>query len=164
MGEHGGTHLDSPFHFNADGWTVDKIPADNLIDVPAALIDVSKAVNDLERPHDFVLDVKHIIKHESESNRIIPFGGVLLIYTGWSKFWPNKVKYLGWDNSTNTDGVLNFPGMYQKKSTITFFYKCFLGISENVARWLVNERQIIGIGLDTASIDPGNSKVLLFHI
>lgn len=110
MGAHGGTHLDAPFHFNADGWTVDQIPASYLIDVPATLIDVSKAVNDLERPHEFILDVEHIIQHETESNRIIPFGGVLLIYTGWSKFWPNKEKYLGWDNYSNVEGILNFPG------------------------------------------------------
>lgn len=110
MAEHGGTHLDAPFHFNSDGWTVDQIPASNLVDVPAALIDVSKAVNGLKRPGEFVLDVKHIIEHETKSNSIIPFGGVLLIYTGWSKFWPNKVEYLGWDNSTNVKGILNFPG------------------------------------------------------
>lgn len=110
MGEHGGTHLDAPYHFNPHGWTVDKIPASSLIDVPAFLIDVSKAVNDLARPSNFRLEVNDIIQHEIESNRIIPFGGVLLIYTGWSKHWPNKVKYLGWENSTTAEGILNFPG------------------------------------------------------
>lgn len=108
--EHGGTHLDSPFHFNPAGWTVDKIPASSLIDVPAFLIDVSKAVNELATPSDFRLEVSHIIQHEIESNRIIPFGGVLLIHTGWSKFWPNKEKYLGWNNATNPEGDLSFPG------------------------------------------------------
>lgn len=111
MNEHGGTHLDAPFHFNPTGWTVDKIPASSLIDVPAFLIDVSKAVNESIRPSEFRLEVKHIIENEIESNRIIPFGGVLLVYTGWSKFWPNKVNYLGWDNSTTAGGTFNFPGL-----------------------------------------------------
>lgn len=110
MSEHGGTHLDAPFHFNSDGWTVDKIPSRNLIDVPAALIDVSKAVNQLPRPSEFLLEVSHIIQHEIETNSIIPFGGVLLIYTGWSKFWPNKMKYLGSYNTSYGEETLNFPG------------------------------------------------------
>ncbi|KAJ6648477.1 hypothetical protein Bhyg_03707, partial [Pseudolycoriella hygida] len=139
--EHGGTHIDAPFHFNPAGWTLDKIPDSNLINVPAFLVDVSKAVNDSERPSEFQVEIKHIIQQEIESNRILPFGGVLLIYTGWSKYWPNKEKYLGWDNSTSTEPVLNFPG-----------------ISESLAKWLIYERHIVGVGIDTASIDPGNTK------
>ncbi|KAJ6648217.1 Kynurenine formamidase [Pseudolycoriella hygida] len=146
MAEHGGTHLDAPFHFNDKGWTVDQIPQDSLIDVPTTLIDVSSAVKQSRRPSDFTLDVHHVIQHEIESNQVIPFGGVLLIYTGWSKYWPDKIKYLGWDNSTDVKGTLNFPG-----------------ISANLANWLVNKRHITGIGLDTASIDPGNSKSFPAH-
>ena len=116
MAEHGGTHLDAPFHFNAAGWTVDQIPQDRLIDVPATLIDVSKEVNDLAKPSEFLLEVKHIIEHET-AFKPVPNGGVVLVYTGWSKFWPDKVKYLGWDNSTDVNGVLNSPG----SSEMNFF-------------------------------------------
>ncbi len=118
MADHGGTHLDAPFHFNPNGWTVDKIPENCLIDVPAFLIDVSKAVKESIRPCDFRLEVNDIIKSEIESNRIIPFGGVLLIYTGWSNYWPNKVKYLGWDNSSTAEGILNFPGLFVLRNEV----------------------------------------------
>jgi kynurenine formamidase len=37
--EHGGTHLDAPIHFAADGRTADQIPVRQLI-APAAVIDV----------------------------------------------------------------------------------------------------------------------------
>lgn len=138
MGEHGGTHLgkvkltlteqeqfikssfrlDSPFHFNVNGWTVDQIPPNKLIDVPAVLIDVEKSVNELERPYEFMLNVDHIVAYE-KSHGIIPLGSVVLIHTGWSKYWPNKVKYLGWDNSTS-EGILNFPG------EIFYHFHCLL--------------------------------------
>ncbi|HZX43502.1 MAG TPA: cyclase family protein, partial [Myxococcaceae bacterium] len=38
--EHGGTHLDAPFHFARDGKTVDQIPVRQLI-APAVVLDVS---------------------------------------------------------------------------------------------------------------------------
>lgn len=106
MGEHGGTHLDAPIHFNVNGWTVDQIPLTNLIDVPAVLIDVEDEVNAMELSHDFVFDVNHIENFE-KSHGIIPSGSAVLVHTGWSKYWPNKVNYLGWNNYTET---LNFPG------------------------------------------------------
>lgn len=102
-------HLDAPFHFNINGWTVDQIPPNYLIDVPAVLIDVEKYANELQKPQDFVLKVQHIVEYE-KSHGIIALGSVVLIHTGWSKFWPNKIKYLGWDNSTAEEGILNFPG------------------------------------------------------
>lgn len=165
MGEHGGTHVDAPFHFNANGWTVDQIPPTNLIDVPAVIIDVSKSVNELERPHEFVLEVNHIETHE-KSHETIPIGSVILINFGWSKFWPNKIKYLGWDNSTENGYTLNFPGdffivfsTFMNKLTLDNSSLFDTGISEDAATFLAKERKIIGIGLDTASVDPGFSKV-----
>lgn len=110
MGEHGGTHLDAPIHFNVNGWTVDRIPLANLIDVPAVLIDVENDVNGLVKPNEFVFAVNHIETYE-KSHGTIPSGAVILVHTGWSQFWPNKIKYLGWDNSTENGETLNFPGI-----------------------------------------------------
>ncbi|KAJ6635474.1 Isatin hydrolase [Pseudolycoriella hygida] len=143
MGEHGGTHLDAPVHFNANGWTVDQIPLANLVDVPAVVIDVENYVNELEEPQGFAFEVAHVEAYE-KSHGIIPLGSVVLVHTGWSKFWPNKVEYLGWDNITET---LNFPGL-----------------SENATKMLVEERQIIGIGLDTSSVDLGSTKTFPVHV
>lgn len=109
MGEHGGTHLDAPIHFNVNGWTVDQIPLEHLVDVPAVVIDVESDVNALEKPHEFVFDVNHIEAYE-KSHGQVSNGTVILIHTGWSKFWPNKMKYLGWDNSTENGPTLNYPG------------------------------------------------------
>lgn len=109
MGEHGGTHIDAPFHFDRNGWTVEKIPPSRLIDVSAVLIDVETVVNALERPDTFVLEVKHVLDHEANRGIISP-GTVVLIHTGWSRFWSDKMKYLGWDNSTEPESTLNFPG------------------------------------------------------
>ena len=109
MGEHGGTHLDAPYHFYKEGWTVDQIPPDRLINVPAIVIDVESEVEKLENPGDFKLTVEHLVKVETPSNTI-PFGGVVLVHTGWSKFWPDRNKYLGIQNGTGGDLVLRFPG------------------------------------------------------
>lgn len=144
MAEHGGTHLDAPIHFNRNGWTLDQIPPSHLIDVPATVVDVSKHVfaETNESPEQFLLEVEHLIEHESLHGQI-PFGGVVLLHTGWGRFWPNKIKYLGYDNTTTGIApVLRFPGC-----------------SEAAARWLSNERSIVGFGIDTPSVDPGESKV-----
>ncbi|ODN00638.1 Kynurenine formamidase [Orchesella cincta] len=37
MGEHGGTHVDAPYHFNPLGWKLSEIPVERLTDVPAAV-------------------------------------------------------------------------------------------------------------------------------
>lgn len=161
MGEHGGTHLDAPLHFNVHGWTLDQIPPMNLIDVPAVLIDVEENVNELERSHEFVLDVKHIVTYEA-AHGIIPSGSVVLIHFGWGKFWPNKIKYLGWENSTAKEETLNFPGNFVTSAYTLLLIIIFgfgTGLSADAAELLAKERQIIGVGLDTASVDPGINKV-----
>jgi kynurenine formamidase len=111
MAEHGGTHIDAPFHFYEDGWTVDRIPPHNLIDVAATVIDVSGAVNSAIVPGHFELEVSHVIDHEKRTGKVVPFGGIVLVHTGWSRYWPDKIKYLGWSNETDVP-TLNFPGMY----------------------------------------------------
>ena len=63
MGEHGGTHIDSPYHFYKDGWTVDQIPPRNLIDVAGAVIDIEAQVES-SNSSNYVLTVEDIIRHE----------------------------------------------------------------------------------------------------
>lgn len=124
MAEHGGTHLDAPFHFDTvNGWTVDKIPSENLIDVQAVLIDVEKNVNELEKPHEFQLEVSHIVNHE-KSHGTIPLRSVVLINFGWSKYWPDKIKYLG---STENEESVNFPGnfFYHFRLTVALYVSTF---------------------------------------
>ncbi|ODM86634.1 Kynurenine formamidase [Orchesella cincta] len=110
MAEHGGTHVDAPIHFNENGWTLVEIPDSHMIDVPAAIIDVQEDVFSSPSPDAFTLQVQHILKHESQHGKI-PSKSVVLVHTGWSRFWPDKQTYLGWTNSTNSSKpILNFPG------------------------------------------------------
>ncbi|CAL8137524.1 unnamed protein product [Orchesella dallaii] len=139
MAEHGGTHVDAPFHFSEKGWTLDEIPESHMIDVPATIIDVQNDVFSSPTPDTFTLQVHHILKHETQHGKI-PSRSVVLVHTGWSRFWPNKQRYLGFANSTNSTPTLNFPGC-----------------SIEAAKWLANERNIVGFGIDTPSVDIGNN-------
>jgi kynurenine formamidase len=138
--EHGGTHLDAPIHFSQGGWTADEIPLERLRG-PAVVIDVSaRAATD----RDLLVRVDDLRAHEAIYGRI-PDGAIVLLRTGWSRRWPDLASYLG----TAVPGDvahLHFPGL-----------------SEEAARWLVAERRVHGVGIDTASIDRGQSKDFRAH-
>jgi kynurenine formamidase len=138
--EHGGTHLDAPIHFAERGWTADEIPLERLRG-PAVVVDVSaRAAAD----RDLLVRVDDLRAHEAIHGRI-PDGAIVLLRTGWSSRWPDATSYMG----TAVPGDvahLHFPGL-----------------SEEGARWLVTERHIHGVGIDTASIDRGQSKDFRAH-
>ena len=140
LAEHGGTHLDAPIHFAEGKWTADEIPLDKLIG-PATVIDVrSQAARD----PDYRVTVEDIRRSEKAHGRI-PEGAVVLVLTGWGRFWPDKKKYLGTDKPGDVDH-LHFPGF-----------------SREVAEFLVKERVIDAVGIDTASLDYGQSKDFIVH-
>jgi kynurenine formamidase len=138
--EHGGTHLDAPVHFREDGPSVDQIPVTKLIG-PAVVVDVSAAC--VHNP-DYRVSAGDLIQWEKQHGRI-PDGAILLIRTGWGKYWPDKKRYLGTDKPGDIAG-LHFPG-----------------ISREAAEFLVKQRKINGAGIDTASIDYGQSKDFIAH-
>lgn len=39
---HSGTHMDAPRHFSQDKWTIEQVPLDRLVNVPARVIDLSE--------------------------------------------------------------------------------------------------------------------------
>jgi kynurenine formamidase len=137
--EHGGTHLDSPIHFAEGKARVDEIPVERLMG-PAVVIDVSAAC---AKDRDCLLVVTDIESWEKQHGPISK-GAMVLVRTGWGKFWPDKKKYLG-DDSPGEAGNLHFPG-----------------IAPAAARFLV-ERKVSGVGIDTASLDHGPSKDFLTH-
>jgi kynurenine formamidase len=134
--EHGGTHLDAPRHFHAGAETVDQIALDRLVG-PGVRIDV-RAACAADRDHAVTLD--ELTRWEAEHGEI-PHGAIVLLDTGFGAHWPDRVAYLGTD-ARGAPGVakLHFPGL-----------------SAPAARWLVRERGVRAVGLDTASIDPGAS-------
>ena len=140
--EHGGTHIDSPIHFAQGKQTVDEIPLERLIG-PAVVIDVTqKALSD----PDYQIGVKDFTDWESK-NGPIPDGSIVLLNTGYAKYWPDRVKYMGTDKR-DEEAVknLHFPGLDPK-----------------AAKWLVENRNINAIGLDTPSIDYGQSQLFESH-
>lgn len=140
--EHGGTHLDAPYHFARRGATVEEIPLGRLIG-PAAVVDVSEAA--AEDP-DYRVRVDDLTAWEEEHGRL-PDGAIVLLNTGWHERWPDREAYLG-TSRTGEEAVpeLSFPGLHP-----------------DAARWLVEEREPAAVGLDTPSIDHGPSSDFLSH-
>lgn len=140
--EHGGTHLDAPIHFAEGGWTADEIPVDRLIG-PGVVIDVAaKAAAD----RDYQVRIEDFAAWEKTHGRL-PEGAIVLLRTGWGARWPDRARYLG-TGKKGPEAVaeLHFPGLHP-----------------DAARWLVAERRIDAIGLDTPSIDPGQSTLFESH-
>jgi kynurenine formamidase len=86
------------------------------------------------------------MRAEREQGAIGP-DAIVLIRTGFSKRWPDAVTYLG-TAERGAAGVakLHFPGLHP-----------------DAARWLAANRPIKAIGIDTASIDYGQSTMFESH-
>ena len=141
--EHGGTHIDSPVHFAQGKKTVDQVGLEQLI-AHGVKIDVSgKAAND----RDYRITVDDIKAWET-SNGKMPEWCIVLFQTGFGSKWPDKKSYLGTDQK-GPDAVkdLHFPGLHP-----------------DAAKWLVENRKIHAVGLDTASIDYGQSTNFESHV
>ncbi len=138
--EHVGTHLDAPFHFAEGKWTTEQIPLARLIG-PGVVIDVRRQA---EKNADYMLQVSDVRGWEKSYGRM-PRGAIVLIRSGWGKFWGDRKRYFGTDEPGNVS-VLHFPGL-----------------SKDAAAFLVGQRNIKAVGIDTPSIDPGPSKDFLAH-
>jgi kynurenine formamidase len=140
MAEHGGTHLDAPLHFAEGRMTTDKVPLSSCIG-PACVIDVSPKASQLPDYRMTLADVQSWEKKHGP----IPRGAIVILHSGWGQYWPDKKKYLGTDVPGDVAN-LRFPGF-----------------SKEVAEFLVNERDIAAVGIDTPSIDYGQSKDFIAH-
>ena len=138
--EHGGTHLDAPIHFAAEAETTDQIPLRRLI-APAVVIDVSAQAS---ANSDYRLTAADVAEWEARHGRIEP-GTIVLLRTGWGARWPDRKRYFGDDTPGATDN-LHFPSY-----------------GEDAARLLVAERRAAALGVDTASIDYGQSRDFIVH-
>ncbi len=141
--EHGGTHIDAPIHFAEGRATVDEIPLDRLMGA-AVVVDVTaKCAVD----RDYQVVESDFTAWERKHGRI-PKGAIVLLRTGFGKHWPDRVKYLGTDErGAGAVAKLHFPGLHP-----------------DAAQWLVANRSIKAIGLDTASIDYGQSTLFGSHV
>lgn len=138
--EHGGTHLDAPIHFHENGQSVDQIPLNRLVG-EGVVIDVSAAA---QRDPDYQLSTADLAAHEA-AHGPVPRDAIVLLRTGWSARWPDTRAYLG-DDTPGDASHLSFPGY-----------------GADAARVLVESRGVAVLGIDTASIDPGNSATFPVH-
>jgi kynurenine formamidase len=138
FGEHAGTHMDFPAHFVSGAETVD-VYDHSLLVSPAVVIDISaKAAENA----DAALEVADIEGWESENGEI-PAGAVVFLYSAWDEKWSDPVAF----RNADENDVQHYPGF-----------------SPEAATFLVEERDIHGVGVDTLSLDPGNSTTFDAHV
>ncbi len=132
IGEHSGTHINAPNSFHAGGAGIDTYPASSLV-VPAVVIDIQEqaAAN-----ADYTLTKLDVLRWEKQHQRI-PAGSVVLLYTGWQAKWQDPKAFFNQD----AQGGLHFPGF-----------------GGDTTRFLLEERRIAGVGIDTHGVDPGQEE------
>ncbi len=141
--EHGGTHLDAPVHFFANRHTTDEIPLERLLG-PAVLVDISPKC---DANPDYQIQTQDLIEWEKRNGMLLN-NVILLMRTGFGKFWPDRKKYMGTEKvGDQAISKLHFPGLHP-----------------NAAEWLVTNRSVKAIGIDTPSIDFGQSTGFESHI
>jgi kynurenine formamidase len=132
--EHSGTHIDAPFHFSADGASVEKLPVEQLM-APLCVVDIAaKAMEDanaMVEPAD--------IEAWVSANGDIPEGACVAMHSGWA------AKVGSPEFRTAPDGAFAFPG-FSKAATD-----------------MLAEMGVASIGVDTLSLDPGNSADFAVH-
>ena len=135
--EHSGTHMDAPVHFAPNGLFVDQLRIENLV-VPAVVINITEKVR---RDPDAVVTPDDIRAWERRYGRI-PDNAAVLMASGWGARAGSVEAF----RNTDSSGVMHFPGF--GKEAIDF---------------LLTERRISGIGVDTLSLDHGPSTTFAVH-
>jgi len=143
MAEHGGTHIDAPIHFARGKQTLDQVPIERLVGTGVRLDVTAQCAND----RNYRVAIQDFERWEATHGRI-PDQAIVLLDTGFAQFWPSRQDYLGTE-LRGQEGVraLHFPGLHPE-----------------AAAWLVRERQIKAVGIDTASIDFGQSTKFETHV
>ena len=138
LNEHAGTHLDAPIHFSEAGITADQIGAETLV-VPLAVINVTdKAAKD----PDYRLSRDDLAAWERRHGRL-PDNCCVAMQSGWARHVGDPAKYVGKD----AGGVMHFPG-----------------VDPDATAWLLKQRKVAGLAVDTLSLDPGASKDFRTHV
>lgn len=136
--EHTGTHLDAPGHFVAGGRRTPELEPKELL-IPVAVINIS---NRAKRNPDAVVTPDDLVRYERRHGRIPKNAGVFM-YSGWEKRLPDGDAFKNADSS----GTYHFPGF---------------GI--DAVEWLLERRTVRAIGVDTLSLDKGESTTFDVHL
>ncbi|RQO51111.1 cyclase family protein [Pseudomonas sp. KBW05] len=129
MGEHSATHMNAPNSFFAEGMGIEGYQPQDLVR-PAVVIDVRA-----QSTPDYEISVQDIEDWERQHG-LIEAGSVVLMYTGWQHLWNDPTAFFGQDAQGS-----HFPG-----------------IGEAAIGFLLEQRQIAGVGIDTHGVDPGQSS------
>jgi kynurenine formamidase len=140
LAEHGGTHIDAPIHFAEGKASVEQLPVTAGIG-PLVVVDAREKAS---ADRDYRLQVADLTAWETAHGRI-PAGAIVVMFSGWGKFWGDALQYLGTDKPGDTAN-LHFPGF-----------------SKEAAEFLARARDIKAIGVDTASVDFGPSTDFIVH-
>ncbi|XP_046576665.1 isatin hydrolase-like [Haliotis rubra] len=138
--EHGGTHLDAPSHFFEGGWRADEIPADRLIG-PTVILDVTSQA---EADPDYRVTQSDFEAYERKHGRI-PLGAIVIMNSGWESRFPNRSRVFNTDTPNNIS-TFHFPGYH-----------------EDAIAWMVANRNVSMVGVDTPSLDYGQSTDFKVH-
>ncbi|ESO85184.1 hypothetical protein LOTGIDRAFT_167971 [Lottia gigantea] len=138
--EHGGTHLDAPAHFFKGSWRVQEIPPERLIG-PVVVINITQKAS--SNP-DYRVQIEDITQWESDHGQI-PAGSIVLMKSGWTVRYAEKKDYFNSQEPSNPD-TFHFPSFH-----------------EDAVEWLIKHRDISIVGVDTASVDYGQSKTFPVH-
>lgn len=142
-GEHGGTHVDAPAHFVRGGKTVEDLDLERGLIGRFVVVDVTRWC---ELNPVFQARVVDFTDWERYHGRI-PDGAIVLIRTGYGRYWPDRRKYLGTPRlGKDALELMRFPGL-----------------NPSAAKWLVQERGVAAVGIDTAGIDYGLSRSFESH-
>jgi len=132
--EHTGTHIDAPLHFSADGTSVADLAPERLV-CPLCVIDITaKATEDANAMVE-PADIEAWVS----ANGAIPAGACVAMHSGWAA----KVGSPAYRNTP--EGAFAFPG-FSKAAT-----DMLAGLD------------VACIGVDTLSLDPGNSADFAVH-
>jgi kynurenine formamidase len=137
FGEHAGTHMDAPGHFIPGARMSPDITPRELL-LPIVVVDISDKA---ARNPDATVELEDLARFERRHGRI-PEGALVAMDSGWA----SKV-----DDPLEFKGGEAFPDYH------------FPGFSEEAARWLARRRDVTAIGVDTLSLDPGNSTTFPTH-
>jgi kynurenine formamidase len=138
VSEHAGTHMDAPIHFSEHGATADKLAIDQLV-VPLAVVDIAYKA---EQEADYLLSPDDLALWESKNGRL-PDGCCVALYSGWGELLTtDEARFSGRD----INGTFHFPGF-----------------APEAAQWMMRERKVAGIAVDTLSLDNGPSRDFKTH-
>ena len=130
IGEHSGTHWGAPCHFNAGERCAEDMAPEDFFH-PAAIVDARRQS---AKDPDYALTVADLKRFERKHGRI-PRNAVVVMWTGWQERWDDPAAFFNED----ADGVMHFPG-----------------ISVEATQWLIDNRKLGGLGIDTHGVDPGS--------